>query len=268
MDILIGCSGYSYEDWKGTFYPPDIKKKDLIKYYEKNFPIVEINATYYTFVGEKSFRSMVEKTSRLLFSVKLHSVFTHQREYSEEDRTRFLSSLRPLVEKGRLKALLTQFPYSFHFSGKNMDYVKKLREDFQPLPMAIEFRNSNWKRDEVFRTIEGMENSALVNVDAPNLPGLFIGPWKSIGQFDYIRLHGRNREKWYNHKESWERYDYEYSEDELREIASRIKSMKNPEKMVFFNNHYRGKGPRNAKKLMEILGVNYGDSGRMQRLFI
>jgi len=268
VDILIGCSGYSYEDWKGVFYPPDIKKRDMLRYYEKKFPIVEINATYYTFLGEKSFRSMLEKTRHLLFSVKLHSVFTHRREYSEEERTRFLSSLRPLVEKGRLKALLIQFPYSFRYSPKNMDYMKRLREDFQPIPAAIEFRNNGWKRDEVFRAVDEMENTALVSVDAPALPGLFRGPWESIGDFDYIRLHGRNREKWYNHRESWERYDYEYSEEELHEIAQGIKSMKNREKIIFFNNHYRGKGPRNALELMKILGVEYGSDGGMQRLFV
>lgn len=261
MNILIGCSGYSYEDWRGTFYPPDLKKKDFLKFYEEHFPIVEINATYYTYVGEKSFKGMVSKTSRLLFSVKLHRDFTHERKYSQEERTKFLSSLRPLVEKGRLKSLLAQFPYSFHYSIDNLDYIRKLREDFQPLPMAIEFRNAEWKRDEVFDAIEGMEHTALVNVDAPPIKGLFIGPWMSVGEFDYIRLHGRNTKKWYRHKEAWERYDYEYTDEELKEIAQRITSMENEEKMVFFNNHYRGKGPKNAKSLMRILGIDYNSSG-------
>ena len=268
MDVLIGCSGYSYDDWKGTFYPPDLKKGVFLKFYERHFPIVEINATYYTYVGEKSFRSMIGRTERLLFSVKLHRDFTHGRVYSEEERTRFLSSLKPLVERGRLKALLAQFPYSFHYSTENLDYVRRLRDDFQPLPMAIEFRNSQWKRDDVFDAIEEMERTALVNVDAPPIRGLFTGPWMSVGEFDYIRLHGRNATKWYNHREAWERYDYEYSQEELKEIARRITSMKNGHKMIFFNNHYRGKGPRNARKLMEILGMDYGNTGGMQRLFV
>ena len=268
MELLIGCSGYSYQDWKGAFYPPNIRKKELIRYYEKHFPVVEINATYYAFIGEKVFESMVEKTSKLQFSVKLHKIFTHERSYTQRDRDTFLASLKPLVEEGRLKSLLAQFPNSFHFNRKNLDDLKKLRDDFQTIPMAIEFRNQNWMRLEVFEAISKLGNVALVNVDGPSLPGLFLGPWMSVGQFDYIRLHGRNKQKWYNHREPWERYDYEYTREELEELAHRIKNLKNSLKLVFFNNHYKAKGPRNARELIKIMGVEYGNNGGMQRLFV
>ncbi|RMF96182.1 MAG: DUF72 domain-containing protein, partial [Candidatus Schekmanbacteria bacterium] len=71
----------------------------------------------------------------------------------------------------------------------------------------------------------------------------------------YVRFHGRNREKWWNHKEAWERYNYDYSDDELVEWIPKLKELEKntKETLVYFNNHYRGNAVKNAKRLKKLL---------------
>ncbi|NPA32624.1 MAG: DUF72 domain-containing protein, partial [Aquificae bacterium] len=130
-NIFIGCSGFSYKDWKGTFYPSHIPEGEMIVYYEKFFEIVEINYTYYSMPHPYTFQSFLDKTKRLRFSVKAHQVFTHERNYTKEDVKAFLRGIEPLLkEERRFIALLFQFPESFRYTPENLEYIKKLSLDF------------------------------------------------------------------------------------------------------------------------------------------
>jgi len=253
--IHIGCSGFSYKDWRGTFYPPSLDQSQLISYYEKFFDILEINYTFYSMPHPYTTESFLEKTKRLRFSVKVNRLFTHDRTYSKEDVSKFLEGIRPLLEEQkRFICLLFQFPQSFPFSEENLDYVKKLSLDFQDMDKAVELRNRSWGRPQAIEEIERL-GFVLVNVDAPKVKGLLVGPWRSVGEFNYIRLHGRNVEKWHEHEEAYERYDYLYSEEELQQLKEKIlRIYENKETYVFFNNHYRGKGALNALQLKELFG--------------
>ncbi len=226
----------------------------MLPYYEKFFDVVEINYTFYTMPHVHTFSSFLERTRRLLFSVKVNRIFTHDRSYTVKDRELFLNAVKPVLESGRFIALLFQFPQSFHYSPENMEYIGKLSRDFADIDKVIEFRSRSFNRVEVFEEIESLGFS-IVNVDAPKLRGIFLGPWKSVGTVNYIRLHGRNAEKWHKGEEAYERYDYLYSEGELEEIKRKIERLDGElDTFVFFNNHYRGKGALNALQLKALFG--------------
>lgn len=253
MRVYVGCSGFSYRDWRGTFYPSNLPQSEWITYYEKFFDILEINYTFYSMPHPYTMESFLEKTKRLRFSIKANKIFTHERSYTGEDVRKFLSACELVIEE-RFIAFLFQFPQSFRYSPESMDYLKKLSEDFAGLEKVIEFRHRSFARHEVYEYVESLGFS-LVNVDAPKLKGLFLGPWESVGEINYVRLHGRNAQKWHKGEESFERYDYLYSEEELRSLKEKILRMqKGKETYVFFNNHYRGKGALNALQMKELLG--------------
>ncbi len=253
-NIYVGCSGFSYKDWKGTFYPSSIDQSDMISYYERFFEVVEINYTFYSMPHPFTMNGFLEKTKRLRFSVKVNRVFTHERDYTKDDLKKFMEGCKPLLESGRFVCFLFQFPQSFHHSQENLDYLRRISEDFHGYERVIELRSRSFGRQEVFEEVEALGFS-LVNVDAPKVRGVLVGPWRSVGCINYIRLHGRNREKWHDHEEAYERYDYLYSEEELRDLKEKIlRIYEGKDTYVFFNNHYRGKGAYNALQMRELFG--------------
>ncbi|HIP43523.1 MAG TPA: DUF72 domain-containing protein [Aquifex aeolicus] len=255
-NIYIGCSGFSYKDWKGTFYPSHIPEGEMIIYYEKYFEVVEINYTYYTMPHPFTFHSFLEKTKRLKFAVKVNQIFTHEMDYTKEDVKKFIDGIKPLLEEEkRFIVLLFQFPESFRYTPENIEYIKKLSRDFAGIDRVIEVRHRSFANHNFYNFVEEAGFSALVNIDAPKVKGLLVGPWVSVGTINYIRLHGRNKEKWHNHREPYQRYDYLYSSEEIEKIRDKIlKIYEKKDTYVFFNNHYRGKGALNALQLKELFG--------------
>ncbi len=227
----------------------------MISYYERFFDVLEINYTFYSMPHPYTMRSFIEKTKRLRFSIKVNRVFTHDRNYTEEDLRIFLKGSEPITsDERRFIAFLFQFPQSFGYSEENLRYLRKLSEDFTGFEKAIELRSRSFNRSGMLEEIENF-GFTLVNVDAPKIKGLFVGPWRSVGSINYIRLHGRNQEKWWEGEEAYERYDYLYSEEELKEIKEKIMRIyEGKETFVFFNNHYRGKGALNALQMKELFG--------------
>ncbi len=254
--IFVGCSGFSYRDWKGTFYPSHIPEGEMIVYYEKFFEVVEINYTYYSMPHPYTFKSFLEKTKRLRFSVKVNRVFTHDRNYTKEDLKKFIEGIEPVLEEEkRFIAVLFQFPESFRYGEESLDYLRKLSSDFRGIDRVLEVRHRSFACREFYEFVEEVGFSALVNIDAPKVKGLLVGPWVSVGTINYFRFHGRNKEKWHNHEEAYERYDYLYSPEELEKLKEKVLRLYGgKETYVFFNNHYRGKGALNALQFKELLG--------------
>ncbi len=252
--VHIGCSGFSYRDWRGAFYPSDLPQSEWIRYYERFFSVLEINYTFYSTPHIHTIKGFLEKARRLRFSVKVNRIFTHERNYTKDDVKTFLKGLEPLLESDRFIAFLFQFPQSFGYSTESMDYIRRLSEDFSGYERVLELRSRSFARGDVFVEIERMGFS-LVNVDAPKVKGIMVGPWKSIGSINYVRLHGRNRDKWFGGEESYERYDYLYSEEELVRIKGKVERMcEGKETYIFFNNHHRGKGALNALQMRGLFG--------------
>lgn len=260
--ITVSTSGFSYKDWHGPFYPQGLKAADQLPYFASVFKAVELNYSYYSFPGEKGIAGHLRNAPAMSFALKGHSSFTHTRQYGERELDVYQAALSQLQDNDALICLLLQFPYSFHFNTKNLAYLEKLIRNFEKFPMAIEFRHANWKNTYAFGFVKESGKS-LVTTDAPALNNLFRGGWESIGPFGYVRLHGRNQEKWWEHDEGWERYNYLYSPKEIEGMAEAVSKLQEPQTenkklkrdvYVFFNNHWQAQGAINALQLSQKLG--------------
>lgn len=255
--IYIGTSGYSYKDWVGPFYPDNTKAGDMLGLYSGSFNFTEINSTYYKVPNAFMFYNMQKKTGDgFTFTVKLHQSMTHTRDAQDKDYEDFLGALDVLKQAHKLGCLVSQFPYSFHFNRENMDYILGLRERFADFDMVVEFRNNRWVNDE---TIEFLRANSLgyVCVDEPGAAGLLDRRAIGTSRVAYVRFHGRNDEKWWNHKEAYERYDYLYKEEELTEWKDKILRLQEQSENCFisFNNHFRAQAVINGIMLKNILGL-------------
>lgn len=261
--IKIGTSGFSYPDWKGTIYPPGLKEKDMLLYYEKEMGLnaLEVNFTYYSLPSQKSFYSMSKKTSKGFdFVVKAYKGLTH--EIRDKDTgdiinnreifQKFKYSLIPLVEDGKLACILAQFPYGFLPNQENIVYLNIFREEMEDIPLVFEFRNQAWLREEIFNFLEKRRVGFCI-VDEPKLPKLMPYLPKATSEIGYFRFHGRNP-NWFNSPISV-RYDYLYSEKELKEFIPDIKdiSQKTTKTLIFFNNCHAGSAAKNAIQMAKLL---------------
>lgn len=253
--ILIGTSGFQYKDWRGTFYPKGLPERFLLAYYAERFRALELNFSYYTLPTAETSRRLLERSSgRLEFVVKAHRSMTHTRDASEADYEAFLRGVKPLQEAGRLGACLVQFPFAFRKSRSNARYILELSSRLSPLRVVVEFRHSSWACQETFEFLR-RHGLALCCVDGPRLEGLMPPVALTTSSIGYVRFHGRNARKWWNHKETYERYDYLYTEEELREWVPRLREMEAScqRLYVFMNNHYQAKAVENALMLEELL---------------
>lgn len=257
--IKIGTSGYSYKDWIGPFYPEGTKSHQMLAYYACFFDTVELNFTYYTLPSAENLNKMVVNSDgKVEFVVKSHQSITHQRDSNWKSQIdAFYSALGPLFDSQTLGSILYQFPYSFQLNRENGLFLLELRDviaSFPPHRVAIEFRHRSWLHERVFNFLE--ESAwAFCCVDEPQLANLMPPQKKLTAPFGYVRFHGRNAAKWWNHDHAWERYDYLYSEEELEEWVEPILTMAaQSEKMFLFsNNHYQGNAVTNAKMLRDRL---------------
>ncbi len=255
MEIKIGTSGYSFEDWIGTFYPEDIQKGKMLDYYIKHFPTVEINSTYYRIPHPAVMANIEKKTpDNFEFMVKTPSTVTHKRKNIKSSVDEFKECLKPMQESGKLKGLLAQFPYSFKYDEKNLDYIKRCREMLSDYPLFVEFRHAGWVNRRMYDAFKA-DDIGYVAVDEPPLPGLLKPDLFNTTDTAYIRLHGRNAEKWWDGGPL--RYDYDYKPEELEEWKNKLKKIEEKAKKVyiFFNNCHLGQAVKNARELMQSLGL-------------
>jgi uncharacterized protein YecE (DUF72 family) len=252
--IYVGTAGYSYKDWIGPFYPDNFKSSSMLEYYSTHFNFVEINSSYYHMPSIRLFESINRKTPETFeFSIKLFSGFTHERNVDIKAAEQFIYAIQPIIESKKLICLLVQFPYSFHFKPENVEHIKNLRRWFDGIDINVEFRNHNWIREEVIKLLKS-EELGFVCVDEPNIKGLIGNVLAVTSPVSYIRMHGKNSEKWYGGEGS-ERYNYLYSRNELIEWVTKIKELENKSNItiVSFNNHPLGKATENARALKELL---------------
>jgi uncharacterized protein YecE (DUF72 family) len=253
--VLIGTSGYSYADWVGPVYPEGTAKQDFLAYYSREFPIVELNFSYYQQPAPRTLQRMVAGTpGGFLFALKAHRSMTHEiGESWEADIAAFRSGVQPLQEAGRLAAVLLQFPYSFAYAAESRTRLSVLCEKLDGLPLAVEFRKNEWMKDQVFHGLRE-RGVALVSVDEPDLPRLPSPTVETTGRFGYVRFHGRNKTAWWT-GDNASRYDYLYSPSELGEWVDRIRAIleRVPVLLLFFNNHWRGNAAKNAREMKLLL---------------
>ena len=253
--IQIGTSGFSYDDWVGPFYPEGLAKREWLSYYAREFKTTEINFTYYRLPDARTLAAMADKTPEgFLFTVKASKELTHEIEGNAEAFPKFVQALQPLIESHRFGCVLAQFPYAFHPHAQNRAYLKAFRAWMGDLPVVIEFRNAQWLTPETFALLR--ENQlGFCCVDEPQLKGLIPPIAEATSEVAYVRFHGRNAKKWWQHEEAWERYDYSYSREELEEWVPKIKELdaKSQQTFVFANNHWQGQAVDTARQLRLLL---------------
>ncbi len=259
--IKLGTSGFQFADWKGVVYPEGIKAPEMLPYLEREFGFqaMEVNFTYYSMPGTRTMRSLAERTSPGMdFSVKAHQTMTHRVPRATSERedifSRFAGGLQPLEAEEKLAAVLFQFPYGFAPRPESYDYLAEVRERLSGLPVAVELRNAAWDRELPELTKFLREHDfAYCAVDLPRLRGLPALHPIVTAEPAYLRLHGRNR-NWYRATRD-ERYDYLYSDEELREFLPHIRTLQEraAKTLVFFNNCHAGQAALNGRTLLRML---------------
>ncbi len=268
--LHIGCSGWSYDDWKGVLYPRGYV--DKLKYYSAHFNTVEINSTFYSVPPESMVDGWIDKVKgrkNFLFSVKLpgelsHELILHDPARSGSYLDAFQSMvLYPLRNAGRLGCILLQLPPFFR-----MKHMKNLEEMFkgverQGYTYFVEFRNREFYGNrEVQDQLEG-EGIGTVLVDSPD----WHLKWdESSLDTAYLRFHGYNTEGWRNPSAGKiERYDYLYTKDEMERFASMVSERQDrfSDVYIYFNNHPSGKAARNALNLAGLMGHDHGTDQKL-----
>lgn len=259
MDIRVGTSGWSFADWVGTYYPYKLQKSDWIRFYARDFRLAEINSTYYRIASPKTYAALDLRTPRdFEFFAKPHADVTHDRKDAASSMRALRECLKPLIDSGKLKGYMAQFPTSFRQTPQSEDYLLSVRDLIGDIPLFVEFRHESWWKDEVFDFLSDAQIH-YVSVDEPRLPSLMISGLKVIGDILYVRLHGRNAAAWWNRSKG-DRYDYLYSESELERCGQAMLEVANKAKhsYILFNNCHAGKAVQNAKWLTLWLAEQTG----------
>ena len=294
--ILIGTSSWTDRTLikDGHFYPPEAKTAEArLRYYAEQFPIVEVDSTYYFPPSEKNSVLWIERTPKdFTFNVKAYSLLTKHPtrpdslykdlELPEElaDKKnlyreqlpgavvdevwqRFRDALMPLHSAGKLGAVLFQYPQWFVIGRKNKDYILECADRLKEFRIAVEFRHKTWLEERnVDETLSFLSDHDLpyVSVDMPqgfdsSLPPIAAATADDIAM---VRFHGRDRKAWAKKNVSAsERFRYEYSEAELNEWVPKIKDVSGQarETHVLMNNCYRDFAVNNARQLGDLLDL-------------
>jgi uncharacterized protein YecE (DUF72 family) len=297
--ILVGsCSWADKTLIDANWYPPAAKSpEDRLRFYSGRFPIVEVDSTYYAIPLQRNPEAWVERTPpHFTFDVKAYGLFTlhgsatqalpkelkaqlppdvaEKRnvyykdlppEIGEELWRRFLEVLLPMDSAGKLGVVLFQFPPWFGPRHDNRDYILQAKERLGQYRMAVEFRNRAWMESEADqqRSLAFLRDNgiAYVSVDEPqgfktSVPPV-VAATTSLG---VLRMHGHNNEMWTKKSSTAaERFDYLYSEDELRDWVPQIRRLadETTETHVLFNNCHRDYSVRNARQIGEMLGLTF-----------
>lgn len=235
--IHIGCSGWHYKHWVGTFYPEETKAKDYLKYYFKHFKTVELNNPFYHLPSRETFAGWKEQTPKsFLFSVKASRYITHQKKLNEaEDSLNyFLQNAEGLGEK--LGPILFQLPPGWKVNEERLEsFLQILPTDHR---FTFEFRNHTWYTPEVVELLRKYKASFCVYHLADHLSPEYV-----TSDFVYIRLHGPG-----------DKYQGSYTDKVLKQWAEKIKTWTTQGLDVFcyFDNDQAGYAAFDALKLKEF----------------
>lgn len=228
MNLHVGTSGYSYKEWKGNFYPEDLPAKEMLAYYSRRLPAVEINNTFYRLPQPsmiENWRDQVPETFR--FSIKATQRITHLKRLRNcADETKYLVETASLLG-AKLGVMLFQLPPN---SKKD---VERLKDFLGTLPgdkrAAFEFRHESWFDEEIFVLLRS-NNCALVTSDTDEKPLTEI---ISTADWGYLRLRRAI-----------------YEESDLHVWKRRVDNQKWQDAFVFFKHEDEGVGPKLAGQFL------------------
>ena len=293
--VLVGTCSWTEPTLidSGRFYPDWARSPEgRLRFYASQFPIVEVDSSYYALTSERTSRLWVERTPEdFVFDVKAFRLLTqHPTPHSalpndtrqalpqaasdkanvyqkdvpsdvlDELWGRFERSLLPLDSAGKLGVVLFQFPPWFHFGTEQRQYILSCQARLPQYRVAIEFRHGSWlnenNRESTLALLrEG--NLPFVSVDEPQAFKSSAPPVvEATSDIAVVRFHGRNRETWEKKGlTAAQRFNYLYSEDELRPWAGSIRELSSRTKAVhvLFNNCYGDKAVVNARQTRLML---------------
>lgn len=233
MNLYAGTSGYSYKEWKGSFYPEKLPAKEMLRYYASRLPAVEINNTFYRLPQKsvlENWKDQVPESFR--FSVKASQRITHFKRLKDVgDETKYLLETAASLEN-RLGPILFQLPPSLQKD------LPRLETFLNSLPAgtraAFEFRHQTWLEDEVLDLLRN-KNQALCVSDTDDLPVTHIDDTADWG---YLRLRRA-----------------EYSQSNLEDWLKRVRQQNWQEVFVFFKHEEAGMGPKLAAHFLKLAGL-------------
>jgi uncharacterized protein YecE (DUF72 family) len=284
----VGISGYYFDDWIGIFNPPklsarslataseeDKQNQDRLRFYERYFSFVEINNTFYAEPSLAHFLGIAERSKESMkFSVKVFKEISHTKTWDvatgRDLIKRHITAVSPLVETGRFYSFLIQLEDHLLRSRKVLDYLLAVASEAvtMHIDVHIEFRHISWHDLNVLTALKNA-GIGICNTETPPVAHAF--PLKSYATTDkgYIRYSGRNLDNWYPVARATSsrekivsrnnRYDYLYTDEELRERAQWqiALSKKATIVVVAYNNHYKAQAVRNAITNLELLKKMY-----------
>ncbi|WP_174536350.1 DUF72 domain-containing protein [Micromonospora chalcea] len=285
-EIKVGTASWTDRTLLDSGWYPDSADtpERRLSYYARQFPLVEVDATYYSPPAERTARLWAERTpAGFTFNVKAFSLLTgHPTRVSalykdlrpatdkrnvypddlpaqayEEVWTRFLSALDPLVDAGKLGALLFQFPPWFTIKRDNKQYLLEVARRCAPLRPVFEFRHASWfDGDNAEETLGFLREHELpfVCVDMPQGHKSSVPPvLAATADLAMVRFHGHS-DKWTS-KDIHEKFGYDYSKRELRDWAPKLRELAGEAEQthVLMNNCYRDYAQRNARTLVDLL---------------
>lgn len=230
MELYVGTSGYSYKEWKGSFYPEDLPAKQMLKYYGERFRTCEINNTFYRLPTEAVLEGWAaEVPDDFRFVLKASQKITHiQRLKGVEDTLAYLLTVAKVLRE-RLGPLLFQLPPNMKKdAGRLRDFLALLPRERKA---AFEFRNQTWFDDEVLSLLR--EHGAVLCI-AEAEEGMDV-PFVSTAAWGYLRLRMP-----------------EYTDADLAAWWKKVTDAGWGEAYVFFKHEDEGKGPAMAKRFLEL----------------
>ena len=264
--VLIGTSGWSYDEWVGPFYPKSLTKKDFLMYYSMIFHTNEINTTFYNIPSKWVVESWANRTpSDFLFSAKIPQSITHENkldiDYCLDDLNYFLEVMNPLIESKKLLAFLIQLPPSFH-KKKHFSNLKEFIANWprdrkqEVYHLVVEFRHNSWMEDEVFNFLKANSLSYCAVIEPLLPPKMDI----TNPELAYIRFHGYGKKIW---------FDYYFNEKEIQKWAKSIRNViENSKKVgIYFNNHFSGYAAKNSLMLMKELEIQPRNNPKSIQIF-
>ncbi len=227
MRLLVGTSGYSYKEWKGSFYPEELPAKDMLSYYSSRLPAVEINNTFYRLPRESVLEAWAEATEDgFLFAIKASRRITHfGRLRAVEELVQYLLDTVQVLG-AKQGPLLFQLPPNFK---RDDDVLGGFLELLPPhCRAAFEFRHDSWFDEEVYRLLSAHGSAALVVSDRG---GTAEPPVVATADYGYLRLRRTD-----------------YSVADLERWATRLRELPWQEAFVFFKHEETAGGPQLAER--------------------
>ncbi len=238
--LHIGTSGWSYNHWKGLFYPEELSKEEWLEYYTQSFDSVELNSSFYHLPKLKTFENWRKRTPEdFVFSVKGSRFISHilKLNNGREPLQNLLDNASGLGPK--LGPVLFQLPPNFKLDFERLEKFAKILPTDQRF--TFEFRHESWFCEEVYNLLKE-NNLALTISDTPKYPLVE----KVTADFVYVRLHGHEV-----------LYTSKYSKPELKGWAEKIKAWLADDRdvYIYFDNDAHAHAVTNAKELKTLLSI-------------